>query len=265
MNNEDYMSIYEDMLLEVINKGDVMVTDLNHLGSPRSGFSGTMSYYGRGIPFEGEIVADDEPFLHFSVPFGITVDNRYREKIEYLMIMTNYLIIGEGVILHDMNDSIYLSRSVSLVETVTVDYVNDTMKTIAAIAYAFIPYYEVVNNGEMSRLKTNYGGSLLAKMIYHLISNEVETSIDNTPWIDEVNYRDERFYQILTHYYDRKLAHIDQLLSEYEMRKMLLEWANDRTKERTSINDDRIDDTCSLPIIYYDEDDPFTESYLDDE
>lgn len=128
--NENYWSIYEKMLLETIHKGDVTVTELSKLGSPRSGYSGTVYYHGKEFPFEGEIIADDEPYLHFSVPFSVTIDNRYGEMIVYLMIMTNHLIKGDGVVLHDNHDGIYLSRTVSLVETVTVDYVNDTMKTI---------------------------------------------------------------------------------------------------------------------------------------
>lgn len=230
---------YQEMLLDLIQNGPTKVTNLERLESPRRGYSGIVHYHDKGVQFEAEIDLDDEPCIHFTIPFSVTVIDLYAEDLTRLTILTNYLIEGYGDVLPNENGRVYLSRTVYLDTTVTCDYFNETMRTMAGIAYAFEPYFEIINKGKGYRLKINYGGSLLAKLIHHLIPDETEKPGDDSPWYDEVNYRGEEFYQILSRYYDRESAHIECLLTEYDIRKMLLDKIDSLMKmKRTSGSND---------------------------
>ena len=237
MNEND--PIYQEMFLELIQNGSTRITNLERLNEPRRGYSGIVHYHDKGFQFEAEVDLDDEPCIHFTIPFFVIVNDLYAEDLTRLTILTNYLIEGYGDVLPNENGRVYLSRTVSLGQTVTSNFFNDVLSTLAGISYAFEPYYEIINRGKGYRLKINYGGSLLAKLIYHLIPGETENPGDDIPWYDEVNYRGEEFYQILSRYYDRESAHIECLLTEYDIRKMLLDKIDSLMKMiRTSDSND---------------------------
>lgn len=233
-------SIYQEMLPELIQNGTTKVTNLEKLDVPRRGYSGIVYYQEKGFRFEAEIDFEDDPSLSITIPLSVTVDERHMDDIHRLVILSNYLIEGDGDILYDANGSVYLSKTIWISRAAMDNRANNIMRSLAGIAYAFVPYYMLINKGEGYRLKINYGGSLLAQLIYHLIPSEAENPSDDSPWYDDVEYRGEQFYQILSCYYDRESAHISHLLTEYEIRKMLLDKINSLTTHEAHDTDNSI-------------------------
>ena len=215
-----YFSFHDRMLLDIlftyVYKPNVGVTRVKR-NKDEFGYTGCLYYQDKSFHFSAGIDDEKEYFL-IDVFFPLIVDEQYRDPVERLIVLTNTIIKGEGSVSITDDRRIRLRRKIPLVKAVIVDYVDNTTRACGSIAFAFAPFFELLNSGQYP-LETMQNKSAISRSVIELIALESNALKVIDCWIDPSPYSSEKWYRFFEECYDDYINQIDDNLMDYDYRK----------------------------------------------